>query len=282
MLLCTAGYYPHSCEIARTARDKIKRMIHTKPGQLKAFAEAISTMFVKSLARLMAAAIQPETNLHDPDYLAKLWVWLLSDFPDAGRVSIVVFCAVSVARCQTHGSETPVSDAQCAPATPDLFATSLCPSRGLGPGDWRYAAATWLGLVGDLRIECLPVPHVPLGYLVQRLSLSSLLLLFRLALLERKVVLRSSSAFTLAACGEAITSLLLFPFRWQHSYMPVSPVKREYLQQKGPYVLGLHREVLDLGNAALTALPSSTSGGSCAFSVFDLDVGEVEIESAAV
>ncbi|CAE7298143.1 Crag, partial [Symbiodinium necroappetens] len=84
-------------------------------------------------------------------------------------------------------------------------------------------------------IECLPVPHVPLGYLVQRLSLSSLLLLFRLALLERKVVLRSSSAFTLAACGEAITSLLLFPFRWQ-----------------------------------------------CAFSVFDLDVGEVEIESAAV
>ena len=32
---------------------------------------------------------------------------------------------------------------------------------------------------------------------------------------DLEVVLRSSSAFTLAACGEAITSLLLFPFRWQ-------------------------------------------------------------------
>ena len=36
------------------------------------------------------------------------------------------------------------------------------------------------------------MPHVPLGYLVQRLSLSSLLLLFRLALLERKVASTAS------------------------------------------------------------------------------------------
>eukprot|EP00439_Symbiodinium_sp_Y106_P078793 s716_g17.t1 len=199
--------------------------------------EAISATFVKSLARLTATAIKPGTNLHDPDYLAKLWVWLLSEVP------------LPPPTCSLH----------------------LCARHG--------ASALAVGAMAQ--IDCLPVPHVPLGYLVQRLSLSSLLLLFRLALLERKVVLRSSSAFTLAACGEAITSLLLFPFRWQHTYVPVSPVKREHLQQKGPYVLGLHREVLDLGTAALTALPSRTSGGSCTFSVFDLDVGEVEMESAA-
>ena len=32
---------------------------------------------------------------------------------------------------------------------------------------------------------------------------------------RRQVVMRSSSAFTLTACGEGISSLLLFPFRWQ-------------------------------------------------------------------
>ncbi|CAE7289977.1 Crag [Symbiodinium natans] len=142
----------------------------------------------------------------------------------------------------------------------------------------RAKASVALAIGASGPSGCLPVPHVPLSCLVQRLSLSSLLLLFRLALLERKVVMRSSSAFTLTACGEGISSLLLFPFRWQHSYLPVAPVQREYLQQKGPYILGLQREVLELGGAALTALPSSED--SHAFSVFDLDAGEVETEAA--
>ena len=103
---------------------------------------------------------------------------------------------------------------------------------------------------------------------------------------DLEVVLRSSSAFTLAACGEAITSLLLFPFRWQlldfdvgrrslpypfvpilgslfcaegreaaalhsvkpsrHTYVPVSPVKREHLQQKLAHDGGLVGFVLEL------------------------------------
>ena len=81
----------------------MKRMIHTFPiaggrsTESLCHAQAISATFVKSLARLTATAIKPGTNLHDPDYLAKLWVWLLSDFPDA--FSFCVFTG-SVARFQ--------------------------------------------------------------------------------------------------------------------------------------------------------------------------------------
>lgn len=128
----------------------------------------------------------------------------------------------------------------------------------------------------------LPHAHVSLHFLLGRLGVGELVMLLRLLLLEKQVVLRSSSATILVACCEALTQILLFPLAWQHPCIPLSPQASQanLLARRGPWLLGVQREVLELGSGALTGLglPGRVDedGQPRLYSIFDLDVGEVD------
>ena len=131
-----------------------------------------------------------------------------------------------------------------------------------------------------------PLSHVPLQLLLTRLTISQLIELIRLVLLERQIVLRSSSSIVLTACCEAISNILIFPLSWQHHYQPlVWSCSAALRRRRMPALLGLRREVLELGNAAFSTLQRSTVISSMPeeanseisqrfYSIFDLDSGE--------
>eukprot|EP00927_Polykrikos_kofoidii_P052335 TRINITY_DN4611_c0_g1_i2.p1 TRINITY_DN4611_c0_g1~~TRINITY_DN4611_c0_g1_i2.p1 ORF type:complete len:1398 (-),score=128.70 TRINITY_DN4611_c0_g1_i2:194-4387(-) len=136
--------------------------------------------------------------------------------------------------------------------------------------DTTRPALTRLPQLGGLPPSC-----VSLQPLVVRLGISEILLLVRLLLLERQVVLRSSSAVLLAHACEALAQVLLFPLTWRHPYVPlISP--QTHLSDNGPWIYGLHRQVLEVG-AGNTLIGLATAGsGARLYTVFDLDTGEAE------
>ncbi|KAK6645425.1 hypothetical protein RUM43_001702 [Polyplax serrata] len=86
----------------------------------------------------------------------------------------------------------------------------------------------------DVRLE-----EKNLTQLFQYLDLSLFIKVFSSLLLERKVLLLSSSLRKLSSCIEALQSTLL-PFSWQHTYIPVLPVHLlEMCEAPTPYVIGL-------------------------------------------
>lgn len=72
--------------------------------------------------------------------------------------------------------------------------------------------------------------ELPLAPLVEALGADNLLLLFAAVLLERRVLLRARQAWLLTLTAEGIMRLL-YPFTWQHVYIPVMPHSlTEYLE----------------------------------------------------
>lgn len=74
-----------------------------------------------------------------------------------------------------------------------------------------------------------------------------------LTLLEYRIVIHSTNMAVLCPVAEAICTLL-YPFRWQHPYVPVLPrYLLDYLQAPLPYILGLHSSWLPMSME--TSLP---------------------------
>uniref|UniRef100_A0A1A7WIG1 DENN/MADD domain containing 2C n=1 Tax=Iconisemion striatum TaxID=60296 RepID=A0A1A7WIG1_9TELE len=69
----------------------------------------------------------------------------------------------------------------------------------------------------DSRLE-----HVDFGSLLQCLSVGKLLQLFASLLLERRVIFVADKLSVLSRCGHAALALL-YPFTWQHTFVPVLP-----------------------------------------------------------
>ncbi|XP_012270875.1 uncharacterized protein LOC105694607 isoform X2 [Orussus abietinus] len=89
---------------------------------------------------------------------------------------------------------------------------------------------------GDHRLE-----ERDMSQLFDAVSTKVLIVLFGSLLLERKVVLLSSSLSKLSSCVEALQSLL-YPFVWPHTFIPVLPDipgLSEILQAPLPFVIGL-------------------------------------------
>ncbi|CAJ1328408.1 unnamed protein product [Effrenium voratum] len=92
--------------------------------------------------------------------------------------------------------------------------------------------------------------------LVAFLSCSKLAQLFVLALLERKVVLNSQklSPVLLVVIMEALRALL-FPFDWEHTYLPMLPNSfRWALESPAPFLMGV------CGKLAPSELPAEAVG----------------------
>lgn len=72
------------------------------------------------------------------------------------------------------------------------------------------------------------------------LDVKTIIHLVALLLCEYRVVIHSTQLSLLTPVAEGLCALI-YPFRWQHPYVPILPrVLSEYLQAPLPYILGVH------------------------------------------
>ncbi|PNF35070.1 DENN domain-containing protein 5B, partial [Cryptotermes secundus] len=89
-------------------------------------------------------------------------------------------------------------------------------------------------------IEELPLFDFSLRELFTLLGVDCLTQLFTCVLLEHQVLLCSSDYHRLMLVAESVTALL-FPFSWQHVYVPILPASlQHFLDAPVPFVMGLH------------------------------------------
>ncbi|KAL2102240.1 hypothetical protein ACEWY4_001408 [Coilia grayii] len=85
----------------------------------------------------------------------------------------------------------------------------------------------------------LPLADFPLGQAFQLLGVENLVQLFTCVLLEMQILLYSQDYQRLMVVAESITTLL-FPFQWQHVYVPILPASLlHFLDAPVPYLMGL-------------------------------------------
>ncbi|XP_021923906.1 DENN domain-containing protein 5A isoform X4 [Zootermopsis nevadensis] len=89
-------------------------------------------------------------------------------------------------------------------------------------------------------IEELPLFDFPLRELFTLLGVECFIQLFTCVLLEHQVLLCSSDYHRLMLVAESVTALL-FPFSWQHVYVPILPASlQHFLDAPVPFIMGLH------------------------------------------
>ncbi|TMW58686.1 hypothetical protein Poli38472_010245 [Pythium oligandrum] len=80
--------------------------------------------------------------------------------------------------------------------------------------------------------------------LFQCLSVENVVYVLNAMLLEQRILIHSNHAGLLTPVCEALCALL-FPFTWEHVYVPFLPLHLiEYLQAPVPYIMGLHTSAL--------------------------------------
>ncbi|XP_058511728.1 DENN domain-containing protein 5B isoform X2 [Ochotona princeps] len=85
----------------------------------------------------------------------------------------------------------------------------------------------------------LPLSDYPLREAVELLGLENLVQVFTCVLLEMQILLYSQDYQRLMTVAEGITTLL-FPFQWQHVYVPILPASLlHFLDAPVPYLMGL-------------------------------------------
>ncbi|XP_043514488.1 DENN domain-containing protein 5A isoform X4 [Frieseomelitta varia] len=86
----------------------------------------------------------------------------------------------------------------------------------------------------------LPMLDYPLKDMFTWLGADCVIQLFTCVLLENQVLLRSSDFHKLMVVSECITALL-YPFSWQHVYVPILPASlHHFLDAPVPFIMGLH------------------------------------------
>ncbi|CAG0915928.1 unnamed protein product [Notodromas monacha] len=117
-------------------------------------------------------------------------------------------------------------------------------------------------------LDELPLLEFPFRIVFSLLPPQPLLQLFACVLLESQVLLFSRDFNRLFLIAECI-SALLFPFSWEHVYVPIVPASlMHFLDAPVPYIMGLQcskksRQGLDFGQASLC--------------VVDIDKGKVKV-----
>ncbi|XP_043915046.1 DENN domain-containing protein 5A isoform X1 [Protopterus annectens] len=86
----------------------------------------------------------------------------------------------------------------------------------------------------------LPLFDFPIKEVIELLGLENVVQLFTCALLEFQILLYSQHYQRLMTVAETITALM-FPFQWQHVYVPILPASLlHFLDAPVPYLMGLH------------------------------------------
>lgn len=110
-----------------------------------------------------------------------------------------------------------------------------------------------------------------LGPIFQLFDIKTVIHLVSLVLCEYRVLLHSHHFSLLSPFAEGLCALI-YPFRWQHPYIPILPrVLSEYLQAPLPYILGVHT----------SWLPSLLENGRPEHLVtVDIDRGTIQLQEA--
>ncbi|XP_057340545.1 DENN domain-containing protein 5A isoform X2 [Microplitis mediator] len=88
----------------------------------------------------------------------------------------------------------------------------------------------------------LPLLDYPIKDLFTWLGPEIVIQLFTCVLLENQVLIRSTDFHKLMVVAECITALL-FPFTWQHVYVPILPASlHHFLDAPVPFIMGLHAQ----------------------------------------
>ncbi|RHY97381.1 hypothetical protein DYB35_006320 [Aphanomyces astaci] len=91
------------------------------------------------------------------------------------------------------------------------------------------------------------LPHVDdmcFQLLFQHLSVKNIMLVLNCMLLEQRILIHSSHHGLLTPVCEALCALL-YPFVWEHVYIPMLPMKLiDYLQAPVPFFMGVHTSYL--------------------------------------
>uniref|UniRef100_A0A6J0TF12 DENN domain-containing protein 5A isoform X7 n=1 Tax=Pogona vitticeps TaxID=103695 RepID=A0A6J0TF12_9SAUR len=91
----------------------------------------------------------------------------------------------------------------------------------------------------------LPLFDFPAKEVFELLGVENTVQLFTCALLEFQILLYSQHYQRLMTVAETITALM-FPFQWQHVYVPILPASLlHFLDAPVPYLMGLHSNGLD-------------------------------------
>jgi len=95
----------------------------------------------------------------------------------------------------------------------------------------------------------LPMLDVPLDRLFMCLDIDRVIMLLNALLCEEKVLLHSTRLALLVQIGESLLSLM-FPFMWQHVYIPLLPQKlADFAQAPTPFLMGMHSaDAAELGS----------------------------------
>ncbi|KAL9650377.1 hypothetical protein ABK040_016444 [Willaertia magna] len=91
----------------------------------------------------------------------------------------------------------------------------------------------------------LPMAEMDFELLFNTLDIDNILILMDLVLLEKQILFFSEKASVLTQIAEIITSLI-FPFKWNHVYIPMLPKKCvEFIFAPVPFIMGTRRDFLD-------------------------------------
>ncbi|ELU14295.1 hypothetical protein CAPTEDRAFT_228570 [Capitella teleta] len=115
----------------------------------------------------------------------------------------------------------------------------------------------------------LPLLDYPLHQMLLLLNIDKLLLVFSSILLEHQVIFYSKDYLKLMLVSEGLTALL-FPFRWQHVYVPILPTSvSHFLDAPVPFIMGLHHGMDS------QALQDVCANANICF--VDIDTGNVDV-----
>ncbi|KAM9855656.1 DENN domain-containing protein 2C isoform 2-T3 [Aulostomus maculatus] len=115
---------------------------------------------------------------------------------------------------------------EISPALVYPFMRSVMEAPFPAPGRTVTVKSFLPGSGNEVLTLCRPVDsrleHVDFGVLLQCLTVGKLLQVFASLLLERRVILVADKLSVLSRCGHAVLALL-YPFTWQHTFVPVLP-----------------------------------------------------------
>ncbi|XP_061656560.1 DENN domain-containing protein 2C isoform X2 [Syngnathoides biaculeatus] len=115
---------------------------------------------------------------------------------------------------------------EISPALVYPFMRSVMEAPFPAPGRTVMVMSFLPGTGNEVLTLCRPVDsrleHVDFDTLLQCLSVGKLLKVFASLLLERRVIFAAEKLSVLSRCGHAVLALL-YPFTWQHTFVPVLP-----------------------------------------------------------
>ncbi|XP_054251851.1 DENN domain-containing protein 2C [Indicator indicator] len=132
---------------------------------------------------------------------------------------------------------------EMSPALVHPFMRSVMEAPFPAPGR-TIAVRSFLPGAGDEVMElCRPLDsrleHVDFECLLKCLSVSHTIRVFASLLLERRVIFVADNLSTLSKCGHAAVAML-YPFTWQHTYIPVLPASMiDIVCSPTPFLIGI-------------------------------------------